>query len=234
MKHMSNVASPGIFGEKAPFLVTLIFGILAWGVTHIVDRVTAAPTIEYREALSPLRGPAAEVRKIEVRLHNLSSNDTYYNTTFILSRRTGSATRFLTNLEDKQHTPDVVAEEPAWFGETSTTKRSIDPSDDHIDFIVPQIPPDGRIRIIAFFTGDGVPLFRAKLNADDKSTMRLVPPSIETFLVRNETLLILAAMLSAVAGYSVLWLSRNSTRRLMNSLLALVVVVGLFAPFFSY
>lgn len=65
-----------ILGEKAPYMVTILFAAAGWVVTHAVDQIEKSPTIEYTVRSEP--------GKVLVDLHNVTRDQSFKGLGFTL------------------------------------------------------------------------------------------------------------------------------------------------------
>lgn len=235
VEFMSNGVPSTLFNEKGPFLLTVILATLGWGITHVTERFSNADTVEYRLETSPepAADGTADLKEVNVTLHNLSLATTYYNRRFLLRKHQMSSLIFLTDMTDSRLSPDVVPDGTVWFGEEGQ-QRAIEPSSGRILYRIPQLPPDGRVTLTAYYRGTGQPLLQVHLDSESRETMRLVSASPETFIVRNETTLILQCLLAFTLGYLVLWNAQHPARKRITITLSVITALAALAPAFSY
>jgi hypothetical protein len=162
--------------EKMPYLVTLLFGALGWGATHTVDRLLESPIIEY----TTWAAPATQFRIFSLSIYNVSQKQAFNGLTLVFLLPKGSG-KFLPN------SARIVASPPAWEGEAAPDTRQ-----QSIIFTLPTLHPDGQVRFEAGFEGDTLPAIRLSTAV---GPVRLVPPSLETFLVKHELCVLIGMML---------------------------------------
>jgi hypothetical protein len=163
-------------GEKLPYVVTLLFAAIGWGVTHTVDRVLKAPIIEYRTQVVP--GPDAETSVFIAKLRNLSHDRVYGKIAVVFLLPASSHGKFTYARVD--------ATPPAWEGRAQPKWEGRS-----VRFNLPALYPAGELALSAHYTGDSAPLLRL---AEAENALRLTGPSLETFLVDHEITIIVCAI----------------------------------------
>lgn len=159
--------------DKAPYIVTILFGSLGWGLTHATDRVLNSPMIEY--AIEP--GSEASERNIRVTLENISHTEAFRSLEFALLAPSGATF--------KDGSAITVPTQPAWEGEIAAraeTRSAI--------FPVSQLHPGWRLELRAALIGPGTPRLVLRQSGPSQA-IRLVPASLETWIARNELVLTL-------------------------------------------
>lgn len=162
-------------GERLPYVVTLLFAAVGWGVTHTVDRVLKSPVVEYQTKV--LAG--AKQSSLVVTLRNLSHERVYEDVSITFLLRGKEAGQFISARK--------TAVPPAWEGdvEPMVTAQSV-------QFDRLTLHPAWEVMLTAQFNGPVSPVVHL---VSAKPTVRLVPPSLETFLLNNEVKVILGALL---------------------------------------
>lgn len=150
---------------KAPYVVTILFASIGWGVTHTVDRLLASPIIEFTTELKP----TATNKTIVVTLHNISHDKIFKKLSFTLMLPEGTGT-FVSAKK--------VPVPPAWDGDIDASAEG-----HTANFLFPALHPGWEVRLIAKFSGDSSPTLYLQ---DSETAVRLVSPSWETFLVTYE------------------------------------------------
>src|SRR5208337_4709629 len=112
-------------------------------------------------------------------LHNLSLKETFYDLVIFIRPGRNGQLKFLTDKGDKSTWPEVIPHAPLWFGEQQlpADQLPIEPSGSQVLYRVPQLPPDGRITLVAYYQGQGEPVLQAKTDPQKRATIRLVPAS---------------------------------------------------------
>jgi hypothetical protein len=181
-----------MFSEKTPYVVTVVVAILGWLVTHFSDRVLDSPTIEYSIDVAPTNNDNV----VEVSISNVTRDVAFKDLTILLSPADGS---ILSGFR-------VVPVEPAYEGDNPPGTEGV--------FTFPVIQPGWTYRVSAHFTGPTRPSLRLKNAA---STIYATEPSIETFIARYETriLLVLSGIWTVILVVA-LWLSWRQDRQETN------------------
>ena len=182
--------------EKLPYVVTLLFAAIGWGVTHIVDRVLNSPIVEYRTEV--VEGSDRTTRTFVARLRNMSRDRAYTNLTVEFLLPPSSTGKFTTGTVD--------AKPPAAFG-----SRPPKMAGGSAKFDIPALFPSWEIALIANYTGDEIPELRLE---KANPAPRLVRPSLETFLVDHEVKIILGAIVLWAGLILFLVVTRPSRRQI--------------------
>ena len=184
---------------EAPFLLALLFGTVAWGVTHIVNRSLATPILEISSARqSNVEATLVEcvdkkVKKLEVAelvtysFRNISRTQLFKDVKFLV-RRPGDSGAKILGARLKPVAPALPGRE----AETCDTS--------HVVVKCPEFHPGWEMTLSV-----GVDA-KTELAAHISSTagpVLLKEKGLETWLVRNETrivviLVVLCAMLVAL------------------------------------
>lgn len=154
--------------EKAPYLVTILFASLGWGTKHTVDRILASPTIEYTYEVRD----TSQNKSVTVTLRNVSHDKIFKNLLFVLLLPPDAPGEFLSVKK--------TALSPAWEGDNPPHKTKHSGT-----FDLPALHPNWEVRLVATFSGDISPTLRLH---SSETSVRLVQPSVETFLVKHELL----------------------------------------------
>lgn len=161
-------------GERLPYLVTLLFAAVGWGVTHTVDRVLKSPIVEYQTQVSTT--PAGKV--FHVRLRNLSQDRVYKNVRLVMLLPVTKQGVF--------ESAGVDPKPPAWEGAAGPLVK-----DYSVQFHLPALYPSWEFELKAKFTGSEVPVLRM---SEADPALRLAGPSLETFLFDHEITIIAVAI----------------------------------------
>jgi lanthanide-dependent methanol dehydrogenase len=219
-----------LFVEKGPYALTILVAAVGWSVPHIVGHLSGSPTVEFRltnSAVAPTSTIPIGTKKVEARLHNLSLKETFYDLVFFIRPERGSKLNFSTDKGDRSLCPEVIPHAPLWFGEQHLDPEQlpIEISGPQVLYRVPQLPPDGQISLIAYYQGEGEPALQAQLDSKRHSSMRLVRASLDTFILRNESLVIAQSLLIFLFGYAAFWIARS--QRWIATLIVAICGVGL-------
>jgi hypothetical protein len=150
--------------DRLGLLTTIVIGALGWLITHYVDRLTEAPTVEYSIS-SKSEGKGGNYRHV-FRFRNVNRLKAYgpLKLTF--------------------QAPDspirAYALRPVEPGSEGEEFQRI--SSDAAEFNIPKLMPNGAIKVI--FRTEGKP--RPAVSVESGSDIRLTRSGFETWLVRHE------------------------------------------------
>lgn len=173
------------FSESVPFAITLLVGALGWFVTRYVDRVSAAPILEYEFSM---REDSKGQQTISVALANLTEATSFSDLEFTLLSH-GPSSKFTD--------ASIRVLPPAWEGDI---KEPI-PEGQSASFKIPKLQPGGRMTLEAACQNCGRVTFHLRSSS---SALRMLEPSLSTFFLRYEPfvlgglLILWAALLLAV------------------------------------
>ena len=196
---MPNELKTLLRATEAPFLLALLFGAVAWGVTHIVNRSLASPLLEISAAKqSNVQATLVEcadkkVKNLEVahlvtyRFRNISRTQLFKEVKFLVRMPEDSGAKIL-GARLEATAPALPGHEP----------EKCDPS--HVVVKCPEFHPGWEMKLSI---GSDA---KTKLNAHISSAagpVLLKKKGLETWLVRNETgivatLVVLCAVLVAL------------------------------------
>lgn len=198
--------------DSPPFILTVIIGAAAWWITHTVDRAISQPIVEFSIRETSVDCEEYEsCKSVILRIENLS--DTRFSEVeFELQTR---------NLEGKFIGQAKVAMEPP-AGKISKTK----------------VVNDSLLISFEEFHPRFVGVFNAKYANGDQlvlllkksaTSMKLVKPSMETFFVRHEFVLLFGALeLLFVTGLAMLnksrWIVGGTSLAGITVLLAIIYI----------
>lgn len=167
-----------MMNDKAPYVVSLILGVLGWLVGHMVDRIIEAPTLEYHVEEKDSDGR----RGLDVELTNITRDKSFDS----LRARIviPDATRY--------ERPTLVSAEPAFEGTTAPETLQ-----DTTNFILPRMMPGAEISLGVAAASTGEP--RLSIWSDAKEPIRLQERGLETFFAKHE--------IEVLAALFVLWLA---------------------------
>lgn len=178
--------------DKAPYFVTLALALFGWSANHIVNRITDAPTLEYRidEPTQDDSTPSRAFWTQRITLTNLTRKQTFDNLSVILVARKGS-----TLASDHLQLRPVA---PAFEGDESWESEG-----GRATFTVPKLHPGSSVQVVSAYTGKSPPVFRIK----SQGTVFATRANWETWFVRNEIfiltpLALVWALVIAVYAYS--------------------------------
>lgn len=176
---------------KIPFLITLILAIIGWAVTHLVDRISSAPTIEFRTSTRAYTGNNIFI----VQLTNLSSDHAFRNLLLQLQAPSGGK---VTGLH-------ILPVQPAFEGDDPT--HVAQSGDAWFKFA--ELQPEGTFYAEATYVGDPP---KVRISLPTKSA-RIVAPSLETALVRNELAVLIGLICAGMVILLICWLCQLVYRR---------------------
>jgi hypothetical protein len=159
-----------LFSEAVPFVVTLFVGALGWFVTRNVDRLNAAPIVEYELSVAKGHGGVLTVR---VDLVNLTPATAFENLQFVL-RAYENNSKFTD--ARKQASP------PAWEGNLEAKAAG-----QSATFTLAHFQPGWQIELAADCVHCRVVTFHLM---SSMGPVRLLKPCLETFFLRHETLVL--------------------------------------------
>jgi hypothetical protein len=163
-------------GEKAPWLVTLILGVLGWLLSHTVDRIISSPTVEYD--IRQYQG--GDRRGVIVHLRNITRDKSFDHV---------QAT--VTFPDGKNFKWGMVAAAPASEGDEPPVHQGAT-----VSFAMPLLMPGTKVGFAASATGTAEPVVRIWSAASQP--VRLQRRGAETFFARHET--------GVMTGLIALWL----------------------------
>ncbi len=151
--------------EKPPFILAVFIGAVAWTVTRYADQLQSAPIIEYTVKTSEIKKQPC----IDVHLENLTYNNQFMDLVFVLHGG---------GVSD----PKIFPSAPAWEGPNAPSAHG-----DLAEFPISAFQPGWQFRLSASYTGPKIPEFQLK---DATSPVRLVKPSVETFIIRHQNMIL--------------------------------------------
>jgi hypothetical protein len=185
--------------DKAPYFVTLALALFGWSANHVVNRITDAPTLEYRieEPKEEKSTSGQPLWTQNITLTNLTRKQTFENLSVMLIARKGS-----TLASDQLKLRPVP---PAFEGDDSWESEG-----GRATFTVPKLHPGSSVQVVSAYTGDKPPVFRIK----SQGTVFATKANWETWFVRHEIyiltpLALVWAMVISVYAYSNLSLYRK-------------------------
>jgi len=166
--------------SSAPYVLTILFASVGWGITHAVDRVLKSPALEFRPKVSELD---SSQKKFRVQIENISRDRSFSDLEFVFLLDPKQSGRFVSS-------PSVIPVSPAWEGDQAPEQK-----DHSVVFPIPMVHPGWLLTLEAQYTGPQQPAFRLRKSGQP---VRLVTPSAETFFVKHE--------ISFIGGTILLWL----------------------------
>lgn len=160
--------------KEVPYLLTLLFGALAFQVNTIVENITSTPIIQYDYEIEreEAKGDLTE-RYVKCSIENISSVTSFKELSFKF--------RYLSGAKTQIHTPKYRVISPSSI-QTIEVNEALNMI---VSFKVGHLQPGQKYEF--FFTtlgGADDPVF-PKLFLDTDETVRLIESSFLTFLGRN-------------------------------------------------
>jgi hypothetical protein len=152
-----------MFSDKAPYLVTLIVAGLAWTITHLADRLLAAPLLTYHSQILASAGK----KSFYLTFKNITRDKTFRNVRLILTAARGDV---LTEAA-------VIPVQPAWEGDQpgTTAGRTF-------EYTFSEMQPGSQFEVSVVFGGPDRPTLRMSTDG----TINIMTPSWQTYVVENE------------------------------------------------
>lgn len=180
--------------KEVPFLVTLFAACAGWAINHVVDRVLDSPTIVYKTDIVA----ASNGKIVKVTMTNLSKQ-AFFGLKFEIQ---APGIRIC-------DTPPKY-EPPAWPSNKPPAQGT-----DGVAFIIDQLHPSWEMSMCAKLNGDKTPVFllretgsSSSQGESSKQAVRLVKPSLETFFVRHNLILMGLLALASLIAF-IYWLLRS-------------------------
>ena len=175
----------GLLGKEHSVVTGLLIALTVWTLTRLVDDVTGRSPIEFdaRYMETELKGGEV-VSRVEVTLVNLSADETLTDVQAAISDPRLTA-QFIKPADCRFAPPSWVDQ-----GRCDLSER------EGFFFTAPTLVAGSRAWFAVNYRGSreeqSRPVLRIKAGSTDK--LRLLPSGIETFLVRNETALLLSLL----------------------------------------
>lgn len=179
--------------DKAPFVVTLAVAIAGWSATHIVDRVTGSPTLEFNasEPVAASNSSVSDSKTQTIQLTNLTRATTFKDLTVILVAR--GNTRIIDEMTEILPRPPAFEGDEPWKYQGGMAR-----------YTIPRMHPGWTFAVRVGYTGNSPPVLRL----ESPDTVYSTSPNWETFVVRNE-LWILSAIALIWGLFVALYLFQN-------------------------
>lgn len=199
LTQIARQLQPLLIADKAPLGFVALAGFVAWGVTHIVDRVVESPTLEYK---CSVKEAAVGKRHVTCLVRNLSRDKVFTGLHLIVRLPEGSAG----TLTD----PKIE-----WLGPTHPGSQGRPPEayGSSAEYLIPALLPDASAGLHASLSAVSRVEFR--MWAEGNGAVRCVNSNWATWVVRNEiaimlTLLVLAVLAIPVYLLLVVLATRNA------------------------
>lgn len=161
--------------KKFPYLVTILFLSIGWGLTHIVDRILQSPIIEYKLTVKEC---SKDWKILSYLITNISRDKSFQGLKFSLVLEDSKKGRFLSIIGPKLYPP-------IWESK-SGEKPHLEP--EYVEFDVKELQPNSKVGVEIKLSGDYYPDLRF---SSENQTIILLKANCETFLVKNEFYIIL-------------------------------------------
>lgn len=161
--------------DRIGFLATIVVGALGWLLTHYVDRLTTAPTVEY-SITSGKHGSGPQYWHV-YRFRNVNRTAGYGPLKLTFQAPSSPIRAYW-----------LRPAEPGSEGEEYPNVRA-----DSAEFTIPKLLPNGAVKVMLRTAGRQRPV----VSVESASDIRLTRSGFETWLVRHE--------LSVMGGLIVIW-----------------------------
>ncbi|MEP9360813.1 hypothetical protein [Sphingomonas sp. KR3-1] len=156
-------------GDKQPYIVTVIVGVLTWLVTHIVASVVEAPTLEY----SMRTASQGQVQVVTLDLSNVTRAKRFDGISVMITVPGGPMER-----------ARIQPVEPAAEGDNAP-----DAAGQTASFTIPHLLPGETYRLTAESRSSATPALRIDASSQ---AIRIVEANLETFCARHELSILIA------------------------------------------
>jgi hypothetical protein len=172
-----------MLNDKAPYIVTIFVGALAWALTHMADRLLSTPMVKYTiQEISSNSG-----KTVFLTFKNITRDKTFKGLQILL---TASSDGVIT-------AGAVIPVQPASEG-----AQPYQVAGRTFDFTFPEFQPGWQIEISADYTGSAVPSLR--MSAPEQ-TIYAVVPSLKSFLVEYDIESVLALVFCWTVALVLIW-----------------------------
>jgi hypothetical protein len=200
--------------DNAPYLFAIIIAILGWLITRSVDEITKSPLVVYDlDDSTNIDG----ARQLILRVRNISRTTAFRNLYVLLSDLDGNRSKF-TKAAAHYEAPVHISEDRKTTAECGATWAGI---------LIKDLQPNTAVRLVTTIAGSDTPTVRCESATD---TIRLVKGGIVTWIIQNETaiLLWLAVGLIALLLFYIVWLgTTRSAAAVVGSTLIIVLSHGI-------
>lgn len=162
--------------DSAPFFVTVVIAATAWTFTHAAERLSKTPYLKY--SVEDIK--ADDKRSTYIKISNITRDKTYKNVNLLV---TASPKDTITG-------GSVIPYQPAFEGDQSWTVAGRT-----FAFSFPAIEPGWKFDVSILHRTDDPVVIR--LSTFDSQSIYAVRPSLETYLVENEMMIILIFFVTA-------------------------------------
>ena len=162
--------------EKIPYLLTMLFALIGWTLTHIADRLLQSPIIEYRVEEQQDNND----RTVSLTLTNISKDKLFKDVQFDWLIQDINKGKFIRDSSYLTEFPPMTLQ---------TTEET---EEDHVRFTIKEFHPSWKLQLTSKVLGSALPTlhFSTMSNIQEKNPtvepIFLIDASFETFLVKNE------------------------------------------------
>ena len=177
---MTPNRAKNFFGtQQFPYIFTLLIGIMSWGVSHISDRLTGSPIIEYSNSSKQL----GDILHEDYNLENITRDKIFDSIDFlIIPSYNESIIGFSYEL-----LPPLQSNSNEDFADTTST---------YVKYHVSDLQPYCSLILHVSIKGHEAPAFRLS----SKSAILLMASGIETYIAKHETILLLTILMVCILG----------------------------------
>lgn len=169
-----------------PYIITILFAIIGWGIVHLVDEFNKKPIVEYEVSTEKKENATEFTYKIS----NISDNSNFKNLTFVIKTQTDDDTIL-------KHSVTVPA--PMYNHQENNGDRSpslVVSEANKFAYTVVEFQPDWEVDLKIEKKKSEVPKLR--FYTDSSSAVLLVEKSWETCIYKNEEVIIFALILLCI------------------------------------
>ena len=161
--------------DKLPYLLTVLFVLIGWGLTHTVDRLLKSPIIEYKIIYKDSQDKS---QLLVYEIANISRDKVFRNLQFEL---------LLTDTRKGKFKGDECT---LLICPPMNITKEPETGDDTFRFFLEEFHPNWKIGVSLKLSGDNNPTLHFSTIADDgkyrNQPVMLLQSSFETFLVKHE------------------------------------------------
>ena len=166
--------------KSAPYLVTILLGASGWGIVHVIDSLTKAPTVEY---CVKWKGVAPN-RMVTVGIRNLSYTARFKSLTFTMGSSRSDGGNFDYNSDTHHFQCEAPAYKEGTPPDTTVPKQ--------VKFVVPDLQPGAYCEASVTYNGNESPLPSLVLT-ESAEAVKLLRCSLATCIIRNRIWFIVVA-----------------------------------------
>jgi len=183
--------------DSFPYLLTILFSLTSWSLTKIVDSLIQSPVLEYKDVEKNI---------------NADTNEVYYEITNISNHVVKDLTFKLNYFDSAQgqiFDAQIYTAPPA-FKENLNVIYDEDRKG-YAKYTIPQMQPGWTYLLEASTAGNTAPVF--SFSSDSGETINLKRTGFNTFLIKNQDLIILSSLIMwvVIIIFYLIWMSRASS-----------------------